>query len=154
MEKYGIENVRGGSYSQIQLSDAQVKEIKNKLVSANDRCYECGESGHLKKNCLKGKTLVSNKETKEQLLATLPPNTSNSIETKEQLSQLAQLARSVIETKMQKMRPPTAPRPGYAAYKRHHQPYASYTPYPYKRKELQTNQFISNLQKTKRKHLK
>ena len=51
MEKYGIENVRGGSYVQIELNSEQLNSIKNQLDSANDRCHNCGEEGHFIRRC-------------------------------------------------------------------------------------------------------
>jgi hypothetical protein len=51
MNIYGIENVRGGSYSQLVLSDAQISEIQKKLATANDLCYSCNKKGHFIKDC-------------------------------------------------------------------------------------------------------
>jgi len=51
MGKYGIENVRGGSYCQIQLSDAHMTTLKMEIWNAHDCCSQCGRSGHFVKNC-------------------------------------------------------------------------------------------------------
>jgi len=51
MEKYGIENVRGGSWSHPTLSRFETQYIQKLLASANDACYSCHKSGHLAKNC-------------------------------------------------------------------------------------------------------
>lgn len=51
MNLYGIENVRGGSYTQIQLDAFTLNHINNQLISANDLCYKCGKSGHFLKDC-------------------------------------------------------------------------------------------------------
>lgn len=51
MQQYGIENVRGGSYANLVLSDAQVAAIKNELRSAADLCYNCEKPGHFQKSC-------------------------------------------------------------------------------------------------------
>jgi len=51
MNKYGILNVRGGSFCQINLSDNNIKTIKQMLIFSNDRCYICGNKGHFGKDC-------------------------------------------------------------------------------------------------------
>lgn len=51
MEKYGIENVRGGSYNQLVLSKEQISYIKKCINMANDKCYNCNNTGHYGKNC-------------------------------------------------------------------------------------------------------
>jgi len=51
MAKYGILNVRGGSYSQLTLSAQQLQFLSIELNTANDQCYLCGKKGHLAANC-------------------------------------------------------------------------------------------------------
>lgn len=51
MEKYGINNVRGGSYSQINLSTIQKINIKAQIANATDSCFNCGETNHFIKKC-------------------------------------------------------------------------------------------------------
>jgi len=51
MEKYGIENVRGTTYCQINLSKKTIEEINMQIKGANDRCYTCGSSGHFAAKC-------------------------------------------------------------------------------------------------------
>jgi hypothetical protein len=55
MDKYGIDNVRGGSYVQIELSKDIIKFLKLSSNSSNDRCFNCGLSGHFIKDCKKNK---------------------------------------------------------------------------------------------------
>ena len=51
MEKYGINNVRGGSYCQITLDKVSIASIKREIRGANDKCNKCGKSGHFMQNC-------------------------------------------------------------------------------------------------------
>jgi len=51
MNKFGIENVRGGSYSKINLEEYQIKAIELELKSANHLCFKCGKFGHFASNC-------------------------------------------------------------------------------------------------------
>jgi cellular nucleic acid-binding protein len=51
MKKYGIENVRGGAYTQTSLPD-HVKTVLNTEIRSNkDTCYKCGEAGHFANQC-------------------------------------------------------------------------------------------------------
>lgn len=51
MQKYGIENVRGGSYSSVQLPQDTKKLLRNELIGAKDACFRCGKRGHFASNC-------------------------------------------------------------------------------------------------------
>ena len=55
MEKEGINNVRGGSFSKIELSEEQIKLISQMIKGASDKCFNCGESGHFIKDCIESK---------------------------------------------------------------------------------------------------
>ena len=55
MEKEGINNVRGGSFCQVELSDEQIKLINQMIKGASDKCFNCGESGHFIKDCIESK---------------------------------------------------------------------------------------------------
>lgn len=52
MEKYGIDNVRGGSWTTIMLSLDEQELIKKRILSAQNRCYKCGKTGHFIKDCI------------------------------------------------------------------------------------------------------
>ena len=51
MKEYGIENVRGGSFCQVNMSSETVNVINKMIKTTNDLCYNCGKSGHFIKEC-------------------------------------------------------------------------------------------------------
>lgn len=51
MDKYGIDNVRGGSFTSITLNN-NTKELLNKMnKGSNDKCFKCGKKGHFANSC-------------------------------------------------------------------------------------------------------
>ena len=69
MMKYGIENVRGGSYTKIELEEWQVKSLEHEFKSVSDKCFKCGKTGHFANECGKGLFLeyLSTFETAETI---------------------------------------------------------------------------------------
>lgn len=53
MSKYGIDNVRGGSYVSRILTDKQIKSLKVEIRTAENRCFICGSDRHFAKHCQK-----------------------------------------------------------------------------------------------------
>ena len=51
MKKYGIYNVRGGSFCKEVLSSENITTIQKMINGSEDKCYKCGESGHFATNC-------------------------------------------------------------------------------------------------------
>jgi hypothetical protein len=51
MAKYGIKNVRGGTYCQIRLPDSTINFLNKELKSTADLCYNCGKAGHFINKC-------------------------------------------------------------------------------------------------------
>jgi len=48
---YGIDNVRGGSYTKLKLDDWMIKSLEHEFKSSNDICYKCNTKGHFSKDC-------------------------------------------------------------------------------------------------------
>jgi hypothetical protein len=59
MEKYGINNVRGGTFCQLQLTDDNKKVIEKMINCATDKCYICGETGHYANECTNDENKIS-----------------------------------------------------------------------------------------------
>ena len=51
MLKYGIDNVRGGSYCSIDLDDGKYQSLTTELRSATGVCFKCGLTGHFAAQC-------------------------------------------------------------------------------------------------------
>jgi len=51
MSEYGIDNVRGGSYVQIELSDNHKDVLNMEIWAAKDLCTICGRKGHFATKC-------------------------------------------------------------------------------------------------------
>lgn len=51
MRKYGIENVRGGSFCREVLSVSDEATLGKMLRTSSDSCYHCGKSGHFANRC-------------------------------------------------------------------------------------------------------
>ena len=51
MDKYGIDNVRGGSYTSPILDKETINQLKKISNSINNRCFTCGIAGHFAKDC-------------------------------------------------------------------------------------------------------
>ena len=62
MEKYGINNVRGGSFCKIKLNSKDIKMIKHMINSSTNKCYKCGKSNHYAKNCPNNKNIIYKKK--------------------------------------------------------------------------------------------
>ena len=51
MAEFGVENVRGGSYCQLELPAAVVDVLQRKLLHADNLCVRCGAADHYVADC-------------------------------------------------------------------------------------------------------
>jgi len=51
MDKYGINNVRGGSFSSTDLDKSTRDILKKMIYGSNNKCFNCGEYDHFAKDC-------------------------------------------------------------------------------------------------------
>ena len=63
MNFYGIDFVRGGSFSDMILSDNTITYIVNVIMGSNYNCYRCREKGHIMKFCPHEMSKSDTKET-------------------------------------------------------------------------------------------
>ena len=61
MNKYGIENVRGGTYCKLELDNNSINLITKEVSHANNKCLYCNKFGHYINNCPNKKNTINSK---------------------------------------------------------------------------------------------
>ena len=51
MDKYGVDNVRGGSFVSIELDASTKQHLTQMRNGTNDKCFICSKKGHFAKDC-------------------------------------------------------------------------------------------------------
>ena len=64
MAKFGIENCRGGSYSNIKLEKLQIEFLEKEIWASTDLCIRCGRSSHFVLDCF-ANTNINKEKIKE-----------------------------------------------------------------------------------------
>ena len=66
MMKYGIQNVRGGSYVTEELDEEQVDLLQREIWAATNKCTRCGRGGHYVSTC-NARTTIDGKEIGKEI---------------------------------------------------------------------------------------
>jgi len=86
MDKYGVDNVRGGQYATEALDELQRYNIKKSLWANNDCCYQCGRKGHFIHTCkfttdINGENILSEDDKIEKTIKIQKDNSKINIKT-------------------------------------------------------------------------
>lgn len=51
MKEFGIDNVRGGSFSNVILTSEQIAVLQTMICSSESKCFKCNQPGHFMSQC-------------------------------------------------------------------------------------------------------
>ncbi len=70
MARFGIPNVRGGSYTTLSLDECTIKFLQKEIYAGQNRCYQCGKLGHYQSQCTNVSLFLENQSNETVLKET------------------------------------------------------------------------------------
>jgi hypothetical protein len=92
MDKYGIDNVRGGSFVKIELDTNTIDLLKQLNYGTNDKCFICGDNSHFSVDC---PTIIQKETVKDEIVDEIE-------KLKHKISELENIKREKENVKRQK----------------------------------------------------
>jgi hypothetical protein len=66
MDKYGMNNVRGGSFVSVKLEKQTIDALRQMERGTKDKCFTCGKEGHFANNCEENECWETEGEEEEE----------------------------------------------------------------------------------------
>lgn len=108
MSKYGIKNVRGGSYTQFELKEEEIKVLEKEIQHGKNLCFQCGKKGHYSNQCFQSSLFVEDSisisSSISELLSSSEEKVEDVIERKEEEEMKKEKVEEVIEIKEEEMK--------------------------------------------------